>query len=82
LQHAPPAHRGDGPDISRADFTFCLLAMDWGWSPQETYERLLHKSSKACAKEQGYASLTVQRAAAAVYRRLNAAPSGGKTDVE
>ena len=27
---AAPARGGDRPDISRADFTYCLLAIDWG----------------------------------------------------
>ena len=30
LQNAPPAHHSDRADVSRADFTFCLLAIDWG----------------------------------------------------
>jgi len=69
LQNAPPAHRSDRPDVSRADFTFCLLAIDWGWSMEETGERLLEKSSKARENGEGYARLTAQRAAAAVDRR-------------
>jgi hypothetical protein len=28
---APEVREGGRPDISRADFTFCLLALDWGW---------------------------------------------------
>lgn len=69
LQNAPPRHQGDRPDVSRADFTFCLLAIDWGWSMAETCERLLEKSSKAHANGKRYAWLTAQRAAAAVSRR-------------
>ena len=69
LQNAPLAHRSDRPDISRADFTFCLLAIDWGWSTEETCERLLEKSTKARENGKGYAWLTAQRAAAAVGRR-------------
>jgi hypothetical protein len=69
LQNAPPTHGGDRPDVSRADFTFCLLAIDWGWSPAETCERLLEKSSQARANGEGYARLTTQHAAAAVDRR-------------
>lgn len=70
LQHAPPAHYGNRPDVSRADFTFCLLAIDWGWSLEATCERLMEKSSKARANGESYARLTVQRAAEAVHRRL------------
>jgi hypothetical protein len=69
LQNAPPTHRGDRPDVSRADFTFCLLAIDWGWSLAETCERLLEKSGKARENGEGYARLTAQRAAAALDRR-------------
>ncbi|HTU91025.1 MAG TPA: DNA-primase RepB domain-containing protein, partial [Gemmataceae bacterium] len=29
VENAPPARSGDRPDISRADDTFCLLAIDW-----------------------------------------------------
>lgn len=70
LQNAPPTRQSDRPDVSRADFTFCLLAIDWGWSIEETCEHLLEKSSKARENGEGYARLTAQRAAAAVDRRL------------
>jgi hypothetical protein len=69
LQNAPPARDRGRPDVSRADFTFCLLAIDWGWSLAETAERLLEKSSKARENGEGYARLTTQHAAAAVDRR-------------
>lgn len=69
LQNAPLAHRSDRPDVSRADFTFCLLAIDWGWSVADTSARLLEKSSKARENGEAYARLTAQRAAAATARR-------------
>jgi hypothetical protein len=69
LQNAPLAHRSDRPDISRADFTFCLLALDWGWSEEETCARLLEESSKARERGPIYARLTVERAGAVVQRR-------------
>ncbi|MCP5116041.1 MAG: hypothetical protein GY953_34880 [bacterium] len=69
LQNAPPAHQSDRADVSRADFTFCLLAIDWGWSVPETGQHLLAKSSKAQARGEAYAKLTAQRAAAAIDRR-------------
>jgi hypothetical protein len=47
LQNAPLAHHRGRPDVSRADFTFCLLAIDWGWSVADTCARLLERSSKA-----------------------------------
>jgi RepB DNA-primase from phage plasmid len=76
LQNAPPTRQSDRPDVSRADFTFCLLAIDWGWSIEETCEHLLEKSSKARENGEGYARLTAQRAAAAVDRRLGKFKAG------
>ena len=69
VQNAPPAREGDRPDISRADFTFCLLAIDWGWSVEETAARLMQESSKARENGEGYALRTAQNAAAAIERR-------------
>jgi len=69
LQNAPCAHHSDHADVSRADFTFCLLAIDWGWGLEETCEHLLEKSSKARKNGEAYARLTAQRAAAAIHRR-------------
>jgi hypothetical protein len=69
LQNAPRAQNSDRADVSRADFTFCLLAIDWGWSEADTCQRLLEHSSKARENGETYARLTAQRAAAAVYRR-------------
>ena len=76
LQNAPPAHGSDRPDVSRADFTFCLLAIDWGWSIEETCEHLLKKSSQARENGEAYARLTAQRAAAAVDRRSSRSKTG------
>jgi hypothetical protein len=82
LQNAPRAHHSDRPDVSRADFTFCLLAVDWGWSIGETCERLLEMSNKARENGPTYALRTAQNAAAAVYRRsLNYSQAHGKNDV-
>src|SRR5262249_55923213 len=69
LQNAPLAHHSDRPDVSRADFTFCLLAIDWGWSVEDTCARLLEKSRKARENGQAYAWLTAKNAAAAIARR-------------
>jgi len=82
LQNAPRAHDSDRADISRADFTFCLLAVDWGRSVAETCQCLLLKSSKARENGEAYARLTAQRAAAAVCRRsCNTLPAHGKNNV-
>ncbi len=69
LQNAPPARSGDRPDVSRADFTFCLLAIDWGWGIEETAARLMEESNKAREEGERYALRTTQNAAAAVERR-------------
>ena len=69
LECAPPAH-GDPhrPDVSRADFTWCMIAIDWGWSIKETAGQLLLISPKARENGPAYAMLTAGRAAAAVDR--------------
>jgi len=69
VRDAPLTQRGDRPDISRADFTFCLMAIDWGWSIEQTRQLLLEKSSKAQENGDRYAQRTAERAAAAVARR-------------
>ncbi|HWG47466.1 MAG TPA: hypothetical protein VN688_32175, partial [Gemmataceae bacterium] len=69
VEHAPPARDGDRPDISRADFTFCLLAIDWGWSVEETAARLMQESAKARENGEAYARRTADNAAAALARR-------------
>jgi hypothetical protein len=69
LQHAPRAHQSDRPDVSRADFTFCLLAIDWGWSIEQTSERLWDQSRKARENGERYARRTAERAAAVVVGR-------------
>jgi hypothetical protein len=69
VQNAPPAKEGGRPDVSRADFTFCLLAIDWGWSAEEAACRLLEESPKARENGEPYARRTAQSAAAAIERR-------------
>ena len=72
LQNAPLAHQGDRPDVSRADFTFCLLAIDWGWSLEQTSQRLLEKSRKARENGERYARRTAERAATVLSLRSGA----------
>jgi hypothetical protein len=69
VENAPPARSGGRHDISRADFTFCLLAIDWGWSVEETAARLMELSGKAQENGEAYALRTAQNAAAAIERR-------------
>jgi hypothetical protein len=70
------AQGGGRPDISRADFTFCLLAIDWGWGIEETAERLMVHSRKARENGEAYARLTANRAADAVARRSHGQVTG------
>ena len=72
VENAPPARGGGRPDISRADFTFCLLAIDWGWSVEETAARLMQESGKAQENGEAYALRTARNAAAAIERRGDA----------
>jgi len=46
-----------------------LLAIDWGWSVEDTCARLLEESSKARENGQAYAWLTAKNAAAVIARR-------------
>src|SRR5262249_46613010 len=69
VQGAPPARDGDRPDISRADFTFCLLALDWGFGVEATAARLRQETTKARENGEAYALRTAQNAAAALERR-------------
>ena len=69
MENAPPARGGGRPDISRADFTFCLLALDWGWGVEDTAARLLQESSKAQENGEAYALRTARSAAAVIEGR-------------
>jgi hypothetical protein len=71
VEGAPPNHGNTGPDISRADFVWCMTALEpgWGWSIDEVAERLMQLSSKARENGEKYALLTAQNAAAALQRR-------------
>jgi len=73
LSRAPKAHGADHPDVSRADFTWCMTAIDWGWTPEETARRLMEESGKARENGQQYAIATATNAAAAVMRRHQSA---------
>jgi hypothetical protein len=72
---APKIHQGDRHDISRADFTFCMAAIDWGWSIEGTAQRLMQQSSKAQENGESHALATARNAAAAVERRGQAVKS-------
>jgi hypothetical protein len=69
LENAPAARGGSRPDVSRADFTWCLIALDWGFSIEETAARLIDESPKARESGEAYALRTARSAAAALARR-------------
>jgi hypothetical protein len=73
---APARREGGHPDISRADFTWCMIAIDWGWSIKETAGRLMEESPKARENGERYAFLTAQRAATAVTADSRHLPAG------
>jgi len=72
LSGAPPSREGDGPDRSQADFFWCISAIRRGWSIEETANKLLEVSEKAQerlrCRDEGYALVTAQNAAAAAAR--------------
>jgi len=72
LAGAPQSSDGNGPDRSLADFTWCMTAIDWGWSIEETARKLPEVSEKARQrvqlKDEGYPLITAQNAAAEVER--------------
>ena len=73
LAGAPPNRAGTGPDRSMADFTWCMTAIDWGWSIEETARKLPEVGERAHQRvehlrDEGYPLITAQNAAAEVER--------------
>jgi len=72
LAGAPPNRAGTGPDRSMADFSWCMTAIDWGWSIEETARKLPEVSERARERVQlkdgGYSLIIAQSAASAVAR--------------
>lgn len=71
LQNAPTNTKGDGADTSRADYTWCMIAIDWGWSVEETAAQLLRERTddrKRHRNTQRYAEATARSAANGVER--------------
>jgi hypothetical protein len=69
LDRAPRNHGDTGPDVSRAEFVWCMTALDCGYSADETAKQLMQVSSKARENGERYANLTASNAAAAVQRK-------------
>jgi hypothetical protein len=61
VENTPAARSGGRPDISWADFTFCLLAIDWGWGVEANAARLVHESGKARENGEADALRTTRR---------------------
>ena len=69
LDNAPPSQSSPGENRqSIADFTWCLIAADWGWPVEEIVARLMEESVKARENGQAYALKTAKRAAEAAAR--------------
>jgi hypothetical protein len=66
LADAPGARNHEGKDRSAADFNFCLISIDRGWSVEATANQLLAESEKAKSTGYNYALFTAKRAAAVV----------------
>jgi hypothetical protein len=85
LAGAPRNDAGTGPDRSMADFTWCMTAVDWGWSIEATAARLPEVSEKAYERveqgDNGYPLVTAQNAAAAVVRNAQKRAGAGRRAV-
>jgi hypothetical protein len=66
LADAPGAKNHEGKDRSAADFNFCLISIDRGWSVEATANQLMAESEKAKSTGYSYAVFTAKRAASVV----------------
>jgi RepB DNA-primase N-terminal domain len=66
LADAPGARNHEGKDRSAADFNFCLISIDRGWSVEATADQLMAESEKAKSTGYNYALYTAKRAASVV----------------
>ena len=66
LADAPGARNHEGKDRSAADFNFCLISLDRGWSVEATANQLMAESEKAKMTGYSYALFTAKRAASVV----------------
>jgi hypothetical protein len=70
LDGAPPSQSSPGENRqSIADFTWCLIAADWGWPVEEIVARLMEEGAKARDNGQAYALKTATRAAEAAHNQ-------------
>lgn len=69
LENAPPSQSLPGDTRhSIADFTWCLIAADWGWPVDDIARRLMEESAKARDNGFAYAQKTAVRATEAAER--------------
>ena len=66
LADSPGARNHEGKDRSAADFNFCLISIDRGWSVEATATQLMAESEKARLVGYNYALFTAKRAASVV----------------
>jgi hypothetical protein len=69
IDGAPLNRDGSGPDRSRADFIWSMIAISWGHSRDATAARLMIESEKARSEGRAYADYTARNAAIAVAKR-------------
>jgi len=71
---------GSEPNRSVADFNWCMTAIDWRWSVEDTAAKLVEASEKARdrvrLKDKGYPLITAQNAGAAGERNRQKACRG------
>jgi hypothetical protein len=65
---APPNHGNTGPDISRADFFYGIMAARRGFSLEEIAGHLMQVSVKAQENGEAYARRTAENATEAAFR--------------
>jgi hypothetical protein len=68
LRDAPERNKGEGKDISRADWQFSLIAADRGFDAQEIAAELMRLSEKAKQDGIKYAERTAKRAVESVQK--------------
>jgi RepB DNA-primase from phage plasmid len=72
VQGAPMNHAQTGPDLSRADFFWSMMAAQRGFGIDAIASRLMELSSKAQENGELYARMTAENATAAVSRDMSA----------
>jgi hypothetical protein len=74
---------GSGPDRNMADFFWCMMASQRGWSIEETAHKQVEVSARAQERmrlrDEGYALVTAQNAAAG--RRTRTAAGQGMSSL-